>query len=161
MLTKTLFKKSTVEIDDDKKKCWRSFIVLKSAIDFDAYEVIFIYSFYYNSSYSSFVKFIFFNYVLIFSKSRKTDNDQFYLMISVRSIFSCSEKEKAIHNDEIKIIIADHTHAWAEIRATYDWYNRTEWIFVEYKIKKKRLIRHEFSHTKDLISYVSVVAIRY
>ena len=108
----------------------------KSAIDFDAYKVIFIHNFHYNFSYFSFVKFIFFNCVLIFSRLRKIDNDQFHLMISIRSIFSCSEREKAIHNDEIKVMIADHMHAWAEIQTTYDWYSRTEWIFVECKIEK-------------------------
>ena len=43
---------------------------------------------------------------------------------------------KTVRNDEIKIIIADHTHAWVEIQTTYDWYKRTEWIFVECKIEK-------------------------
>ena len=92
----------------------------ESTVDFDAYRVIFIHNFHYSSSYFSFVKFIFFNCVLIFSKFRRIDDDQFHLMILVRSIFSCLEREKTIHNDEIKIIIADHTHAWTEIRATHD-----------------------------------------
>ena len=92
----------------------------ESAVDFDAYRVIFNHNFHYSFSFFSFVKFIFFNCIFIFSKLQKIDNDQFHLMISVRSIFSCSEREKTIHNDEIKIIIADHTHAWTEIRATYD-----------------------------------------
>ena len=56
---------------DDKKKCWRSFIVLKSAVDFDAYAAISIHSLHYSSSYFSFVEFIFFNCVLIFSKFRR------------------------------------------------------------------------------------------
>ena len=116
----------------------------ESAVDFDAYEAIFIHSFHYSSSYFSFVKFIFFNCVLIFSRSRGIDDDQFHLMISIRSIFSCSERKKAIHNDEIKIIIANHTHAWTKIRATYDWYSRTEWIFVEYKIKENVWLNTNF-----------------
>ena len=93
---------------------------MKPAVDFDAYEIIFIYSFHYSPSYFSLVKFIFFNCILIFSKLRRADNDQFHLIISVRFIFSCSEREKTIHNDEIKIMIADHTHAWTEIQTTYD-----------------------------------------
>ena len=51
-------------------------------------------------------------------------------------LFQMTKGIKVVQNDEIKIIIADHTHAWAEIRATYDWYSRTKWIFVEYKTKK-------------------------
>ena len=85
---------------------------MKSAVNFDAYEAIFIHSFRYSFSYFSLVKFIFFNCVLIFSKPRrKIDDDQFHLIISVQSISSCSEKKETIHNDEIKIIIADYTHA--------------------------------------------------
>ena len=91
----------------------------KPAVDFDACKAIFIHNLYYSPSYFSFVKFIFFNCVLIFSRFRKIDDDQFHLIISVRSIFSYSEREKAIYNNEIKIIIADHTHAWAEIWASY------------------------------------------
>ena len=55
----------------DKKECWRSSIVLKSIVDFDAYEIIFIYSFHYSLSYFSFVEFIFFNCALIFSRFRR------------------------------------------------------------------------------------------
>ena len=51
------------------------------------------------------------------------------LMVSVRSISVGREKEKAVPNDEIWVMIAGHMHAWAEIRATYDWYNRTEMNF--------------------------------
>ena len=94
----------------------------ESAVDFDAYEVIFIHNFHYSSSYFSFVKFIFFNCILIFFKFQR-DHDFFrnrLMIISIRPIFSCSEREKTIHNDKIKIMIADHTHAWAEIRTTYD-----------------------------------------
>ena len=109
------------------------------AVDFDAYGAIFTHSSHYSPSYSSLVEFIFFNCILIFPRPRGADNDQFYLIISVRSIFSCSEREKTIHNNEIKIMIADHTHAWTEIRTTYDWsvdIAVQKWIFVEYKIRK-------------------------
>ena len=84
---------------------------MKSAVDFDAYKVIFIHNFHYSPSYFSLVKFIFFNCVLIFSRPRRIDNNQFHLMISIRSIFSCPERKEAIHNNRIKIIIADYTHA--------------------------------------------------
>ena len=105
-------------------------------IDFDAYETIFIHNLHHSPPYFSLVKFIFFNCVLIFSRLRGVDNDQFHLMISVRSISSCSERRRAVHNDEIEIMIADHMHTWTEIQATYDWYSRTGWIFVECKIEK-------------------------
>ena len=47
----------------------------ESTVDFDAYEAIFIHSFHYSSLYFSFVKFIFFNCVLIFSRPRKEIDD--------------------------------------------------------------------------------------
>ena len=56
---------------DDKKECWRGPIVLKSAVDFDAYGAIFIHSSHYSPSYSSLVEFIFFNCVLIFLRLRR------------------------------------------------------------------------------------------
>ena len=93
---------------------------MKSAIDFDAYEAISIHSSHYSPPYSSLVELIFFNCILIFPRPRRADDDQFHLMISVRSISSCPEREGAVHNDEIKVMIAGHMHAWAEIRATYD-----------------------------------------
>ena len=102
-----------------RKGCWRNPIVLRPAVDFDAYGAISIHSPHYSPPYSSLVEFIFFNCVLIFPRPRGADDDQFHLMISVRSISSCPEREGAIHNDEIGVIIADHTHAWAEIRATH------------------------------------------
>ena len=61
-----------VEINDDKKevidkkktfdrkKCWRNPIVLRSAVDFDAYKIIFTHSFHYSPPYFSLVKLIFF-----------------------------------------------------------------------------------------------------
>ena len=53
----------------DKKGCWRG--PSESAVDFDAYGAIFIHSFHYSSPYFSFVEFIFFNCVLIFSRPRR------------------------------------------------------------------------------------------
>ena len=128
---------------------------MRSAVDFDAYEAIFIHSLHYSPSYFSLVGFIFFNCILIFFRPRRADDDQFHLMISVGSISSCSKRGKAVHNDEIEIMIADrdHTHAWAEIRATYNWSADIavqRWIFVQYKIRKTsewvRILPYKGSH---------------
>ena len=65
---------------------------------------------------------------------------QSYLKIFVwwfwYDLFQLTKEIKATRNDKTKIIIADYTHAWIKIRTTYNWYNRTEWIFVECKIEK-------------------------
>ena len=126
----------------------------ESAVDFDAYGAIFTHSPHYSPPYSSLVGLIFFNCVLIFPRSRRVDDDQFHLMISIRSIFSCPERGKAVHNDGIEVMIAGHTHAWAEIQVRIG----------EFSLNvrpKKRLNGYESSHTRGPISYVSVAAIRY
>ena len=129
----------------------------ESAVDFDAYETIFTHSLHYSPSYFSLVELIFFNCVLIFFRFWK-DHDFFrnrLMIILIRSIFSCSEREKTIHNNEIKIMIAGHTHAWTEIRTTYDWSTDIavqKWIFVEYKIRK-----NVWMNTNSFIQGVSSV----
>ena len=132
------------------------------AVDFDAYEAISTHSPHYSPPYFSLVKFIFFNCVLIFLRLRGgrwwsisfDDFGTIYLQLS--------RKRKAIHNDEIRIMIAGYTHAWAEIRATYGWYSRTEGIFVECKIEKTsewiRTLLYKGPHQLCFISRDQILA---
>ena len=44
-------------------------------------------------------------------------------------LFQLTKKIKTFRNNEIKIVIVNHTQTWIEIRTTYNWYNRTKMNF--------------------------------
>ena len=119
----------------DKKKCWQNSIVLSQLLILMHIELFPLIIFHLLCSF-------FYSYFLIFFRFRRS-HDFFQNRIMINFIwwfwydlFQLTNKVKAAQNDEIEVIIADHTHAWAEIRATYGWYSRTEWIFVECKTEE-------------------------